>query len=417
MPFRQSDMGKTIAEKILSAKSEAELKAGDAAFITVDLVVGTDGTTPLAISEFEKINGCHVKYPERVVIVNDHFVPAKDIKTAQAVKMLTAFVKDNGISHYYNSGNGGICHVLVPERRLVRPGDLVVGVDSHTVTYGALGAFSTGIGSTDMACALHTGQIWFKVPQSVKVIFDGKPAADVSAKDIALWLTGHFGVNGLTYSSVEFEGSCFENIDIAGRLTICNMIVEMGAKNAFIPVDQKTIDYCGGGEPVTADADAEYVEVYHIDVSQIRPVVAAPYLPSNVVKVEEMGKVYVDQVLIGGCTNGRYEDFLEAHRILRGRKAAENVRLIIVPGSQDVMKKLTLSGLLSDFLDAGAVISPPTCGACAGCHMGVLADGEVGLFTTNRNFYGRSGHRESKVYLGSPETAAWTAIRGFITCC
>lgn len=410
-------MGKTIAEKILSVKSGKNLKAGDSAFITVDLVVGTDGTTPLAISEFEKINGCHVKYPERVVIVNDHFVPAKDIKTAQAVKMLNTFVKDNDIRHYYNSGNGGICHVIVPEQGLVSPGDLIVGADSHTVTYGALGAFSTGIGSTDMACALHTGQIWFKVPQSVKVILDGKPADDVSAKDIALWLIGHFGVNGLTYCSVEFEGSCFENIDISGRLTICNMIVEMGAKNAFIPVDRKTIDYCGGGEPVTADADAEYTRVYHIDVSKVRPVVAAPYLPSNVMKVEKMDKVNVDQVLIGGCTNGRYEDFLTVHRILKGRKAAENVRLLIVPGSQDIMKKLTQSGILSDLLDAGAVISPPTCGACAGCHMGVLADGEVGLFTTNRNFYGRSGHRKSKVYLCSPETAAWTAIRGYIACC
>lgn len=410
-------MGKTIAEKILSTKSGEDLKAGDSAFITVDLIVGTDGTAPLAISEFEKIKGCHVRYPERVAIVNDHFVPAKDIKTAQAVKMLTAFVKDNGISHYFNSGSGGICHVVVPESRLVKPGDLIVGADSHTVTYGALGAFSTGVGSTDMACALHTGQIWFKVPYSVKVILDGKPDSDVSAKDIVLWLAGHFGVNGLTYCSVEFEGSCIENIDIPGRLTICNMIVEMGAKNAFMPVDQKTIDFCGGGHPVIADDDADYVGVYHIDVSQIRPVVAAPYLPSNVMKVEEMPEVRVDQVLIGGCTNGRYEDFLAVHRILRGKKTAENVRLIIVPGSQNVLKKLAQRGMLSDFLDSGAVISPPTCGACAGCHMGVLADGEVGLFTTNRNFYGRSGHKESKVYLGSPETAAWTAIRGFIACC
>lgn len=410
-------MGKTIAEKILSARSGKDLKAGDSAFITVDLVVGTDGTAPLAISEFKKIKGCHVRYPERVVIVNDHFVPAKDIKTAQAVRKLTEFVRENGISHYYHSGSGGICHVIVPEQGLVRSGDLVVGADSHTVTYGALGAFSTGIGSTDMACALHTGQIWFRVPESVKIILEGEPAEDVSAKDIALWLTGHFGVNGLTYCSVEFEGSCIEDIDIAGRLTICNMIVEMGAKNAFMPVDKKTIEYCGGGVPSAADEDAIYAGVYRIDVSQIRPVVAAPYLPSNIMKVEEMERVYVDQVLIGGCTNGRFEDLAEVHRILKGRKTAENVRLIIVPGSQRVLKQLAQCGILSDFIDSGAVISPSTCGACAGCHMGVLADDEVGLFTTNRNFYGRSGHRDSRVYLGSPATAAWTAIRGYISCC
>jgi 3-isopropylmalate/(R)-2-methylmalate dehydratase large subunit len=410
----------TITEKILCKHTEhREVQPGMLINAKVDIALGNDITAPIAIAEFRKAGGIKVFDRNKVVIVPDHFTPNKDIDSAQQCKFVREFAREQEITHYYEVGEAGIEHALLPEKGIVMPGDLVIGADSHTCTYGALGAFATGVGSTDLAAAMLTGEVWFKVPETIKIVFHGDLQKWVSGKDLILYIIGLIGVDGALYMAMEFTGETVHLLGMADRLTIANMVIEAGAKNGiFIPDDiTKAYVHARAKRPYTfyaSDSDAVYASVIDIDVSKIEPQVAFPHLPSNVRGVSQSGNVTIDQVIIGSCTNGRIEDLRVAAAILNKRKAAPYVRLIIVPATQEIYRMALKEGLMEIFIDANAVVSPPTCGACLGGHMGVLADGEKAVSTTNRNFVGRMGHTGSEVYLASPAVAAASAVLGRI---
>lgn len=411
-------MGMTMTQKILAAHSgNTSVKAGDIIMANLDLVLGNDITTPVAINEFNKANLGSVFDGKKVALVMDHFTPNKDIKAAEQCKQVREFAKLKGVENYFDVGDMGIEHCLLPERGLVISGDLVIGADSHTCTYGALGAFSTGVGSTDMAAGMATGKAWFKVPSAIKFNLSGKMSKYVSGKDVILHIIGMIGVDGALYSSMEFTGEGVAELSMSDRLCIANMAIEAGAKNGIFPVDEKTLEYVkahSDREPViySADDDAEYEKVYEIDLATIKPTVSFPHLPENAKTFDEIGNVEIDQAVIGSCTNGRIEDLQIAADILRGKKVAKGVRVIIIPGTQKIFLEAMERGLVKDFIEAGCVVSTPTCGPCLGGHMGILAKGERCVATTNRNFVGRMGHPESEVYLASPAVAAASAIMG-----
>ena len=413
-------MPMTITEKILAAHAgKEEVVPGELINARVDLVLGNDITAPVAIKEFEKIGVAEVFDRERVALVPDHFVPNKDIKSAEQAKQLRDFSRRHRLTNYFEVGRMGIEHCLLPEQGLVGPGDLVIGADSHTCTYGGLGAFSTGIGSTDLAAAMALGEIWLKVPQSIKFQFTGQLKPWVSGKDLILHVIRDIGVDGALYEAMEFTGPAIENLSMDSRLTMCNMAIEAGAKNGIIAPDEITRAYCEGRcqRPYTfyqSDPGAKYIKTYHYDASQIEPQVAFPHLPENSRPVSEAGHVEIDQSVIGSCTNGRMEDLRQAASILKGKKVHQNVRLIIIPGTQQIYLQALREGLLETFIQSGAAVSTPTCGPCLGGYMGILAKGERAIATTNRNFVGRMGHPESEVYLSNPAVAAASAILGRI---
>jgi 3-isopropylmalate/(R)-2-methylmalate dehydratase large subunit len=413
-------MGMTITEKILARHSGKEkVVPGEFIYARVDLVLGNDITAPLAIAEFRKIGVERVFDKDRVVLVPDHFAPNKDIKSATQCKIMREFAQEQQISNYFEVGEMGIEHALLPEKGLVLPGDLVVGADSHTCTYGALGAFSTGVGSTDMAVAMATGELWFKVPQSMKFVLEGKLQKWVSGKDLILYIIGLIGVDGALYRAMEFTGSVIRKLSMDGRMTMANMVVEAGAKSGIIEPDQLTLDYIAERakrdyQIYKSDPDAQYWKVIEIDVTEIESQVAFPHLPSNTRPISQVGRIQIQQAVIGSCTNGRLEDLRIAAQILKGHKVARGVRLIVIPATQDIYRQALKEGLLEIFVDSGAVISTPTCGPCLGGHMGVLAEGERVVSTTNRNFVGRMGHPESEVYLANPAVAAASALAGYI---
>ena len=414
-------MAMTMTQKILAAHSGREsVVAGELILADLDLVLGNDITSPVAIKEFRKLGRDSVFDRDKVTMVMDHFVPNKDIKAAEQCKMCRDFCGEHDITHFYDVGEMGIEHALLPEKGLVTAGNAVIGADSHTCTYGALGAFSTGVGSTDMACGMASGKAWFKVPSAIKFELTGSLRRYVSGKDVILHIIGKIGVDGALYRSMEFTGSGLASLNMADRFCIANMAIEAGAKNGIFEVDDITLDYIrshGGSEPTVykADEDAEYDEVINIDLSDIEPTVAFPHLPENTRTFSEIGEVKIDQVVIGSCTNGRLEDLIAAAEIMKGRKAAKNVRVIIIPATQRVYLEAMEMGLLRTFIEFGAVVSTPTCGPCLGGYMGILAAGERAVTTTNRNFVGRMGHTESEVYLASPATAAASAVTGRIT--
>jgi 3-isopropylmalate/(R)-2-methylmalate dehydratase large subunit len=408
----------TLAEKILAAHSgKKQVSAGDFINCKVDLVLSNDITAPIAIREFHKL-GVKVFDPNKVVMVPDHFVPNKDINSAEQAKQMRVFAREQGIIHF-EVGEMGIEHVLLPEKGLVLPGDVVVGADSHTCTYGAVGAFATGMGSTDIAVAMATGDIWMKVPPTIKFIFHGKLGKWVSGKDLILYTIGQIGVDGALYASMEFEGEAISALPMSGRFTMANMAIEAGGKAGLFKVDEKTLEYVKVRakrkytvyEP---DADAHYAQVYEWDAAKIEPQIAAPHLPSNVRPVSQFGNVEIDQAVIGSCTNGRLEDLQVAAQILKGKRVNKHVRCIVIPGTQQVYLDAMKEGLLEIFVNAGAAVSTPTCGPCLGGYMGVLAAGERAISTTNRNFIGRMGSPKSEVYLANPAIAAASAIAGRI---
>ncbi len=414
-------MGMTMTQKILAAHvGVPEVKAGQLVKAKLDLVLGNDITTPVAVKEFNKMGIDQVFDKSKIAIVPDHFTPNKDIKAAEQCKFIREFAHDKEIENYFEIGEMGIEHVLIPEKGLVVPGDVVIGADSHTCTYGALGAFSTGVGSTDMAAGMATGEAWFKIPAAIKFVLTGKPTKWVSGKDIILHIIGMIGVDGALYKSMEFVGDGIAHLSMDDRFSMANMAIEAGAKNGIFIVDDKTIDYVKEHSKrpyrvYEADADAEYDEVYEIDLSQVRPTVAFPHLPDNTRTIEEVGEIKIDQVVIGSCTNGRMDDLRITAEILRGKRVAKGVRVIVFPGTQKVYLQALAEGLIKDIVEAGAVFSTPTCGPCLGGHMGILAQGERAVSTTNRNFVGRMGHPESEVYLSSPAVAAASALTGYIS--
>ena len=414
-------MGMTMSQKILAAHAGLdEVKAGQLIEAKLDMVLGNDVTSPVAINVFEGCNADSVFDKTKIAMVMDHFTPNKDIKSAQHCLQVRNFADKYEIKNYFDVGEMGIEHALLPEKGLVGPGSLVIGADSHTCTYGALGAFSTGVGSTDMAAGMISGKAWFKVPSAIKFVLTGKPAPWVSGKDIILHIIGEIGVDGALYKSMEFTGDGLAYLSIDDRLCIANMAIEAGAKNGIFPVDDVTREYCNGrfqGTPVeyTADEDAVYDETYTIDLSQLRPTVAFPHLPENTKTIDNVGEIKIDQVVIGSCTNGRLSDLRIAASVLKGKKIAKNVRCIILPGTQQIWLDAMHEGLFDIFVNAGAVVSTPTCGPCLGGHMGILAQGERAVSTTNRNFVGRMGHVDSEIYLASPAVAAASAITGYIT--
>ena len=412
-----------MTQKILAAHAGLEsVVAGQLIEAKLDLVLGNDITSPVAINELEKAGVDKIFDKEKIALVMDHFTPNKDIKAAEQVKKVRTFAHKYDVLNYFDVGQMGIEHALLPEQGLVGPGDCVIGADSHTCTYGALGAFSTGVGSTDMAAGMATGKTWFKVPSAIKFVLTGKPQGWVTGKDVILHIIGMIGVDGARYKSMEFVGDGVKYLSMDSRLCIANMAIEAGAKNGIFPVDEVTEEYCKGRfqrEPVvyTADEDAEYDETYTIDLSALRPTVSFPHLPENTRTVDEIGEteVKIDQSVIGSCTNGRLEDLRAAAEILKGRKVAKDVRCIIFPGTQTIYLQAMKEGLLEIFIKAGAVVSTPTCGPCLGGHMGILAANEKAVSTTNRNFIGRMGHITSEIYLASPAVAAASAVTGYIT--
>lgn len=416
-------MGMTMTQKILASHAGLEsVKSGQLILVNLDLVLGNDITSPVAIREFNKLGKDCVFDKDKVTMVMDHFAPNKDIKAAEQCKMCRDFCDEKEVTNFYDVGQMGIEHALLPEKGLVVAGDTVIGADSHTCTYGALGAFSTGVGSTDMACGMAIGKAWFKVPSAIKFVLKGKLNKYVSGKDVILHIIGKIGVDGALYRSMEFTGEGLASLSMSDRLCIANMAIEAGAKNGIFPVDDVTREYCNGryqGTPVeyTADEDAVYDEEYTIDLSELKPTVAFPHLPENTRTVDEIGEkeVKIDQCVIGSCTNGRISDLRAAADILKGRKIADNVRCIILPGTQKIWLEAMHEGLFDIFVEAGAVVSTPTCGPCLGGHMGILAAGEKAISTTNRNFVGRMGHVDSEVYLASPAVAAASAVTGYIT--
>ncbi len=413
-------MGMTITEKILASHAGLEkVEAGDLVNVKIDIALGNDITLPLAIEELERIGIDRVYDREKIVIIPDHFAPNKDIKSAENCKRIKEFAKRHQILHYYEVGEMGIEHALLPEQGIVLPGDVVIGGDSHTCTYGGVGAFATGVGSTDLAAAMLTGELWFKVPESTKFTYRGKLRKWVDGKDLILYTIGDIGVDGALYRAMEFTGEVVDQLSISGRLTIANMAIEAGAKNGIFQPDEMTEEYFRGraSRPYRifrSDPDAHYVEVKEYDTSQIEPQVAFPHLPSNTKPISQVGDIPIDQVVIGSCTNGRLEDLRVAAQVLKGNKVAPYVRLIIIPATQEIYRQAMREGLFEIFLDAKAVISTPTCGPCLGGHMGVLAKGERAVATTNRNFIGRMGHLESEIYLSNPAVAAASAVRGKI---
>jgi 3-isopropylmalate/(R)-2-methylmalate dehydratase large subunit len=413
-------MAMTITEKILAAHAGREhVEPGELISARVDMVLGNDITAPVAIKEFEKIGVERVFDPERIALVPDHFTPNKDIKSAEQAKAMRLFAKKYGIVHYFEVGEMGVEHCLLPEKGLVGPGDLVIGADSHTCTYGALGAFSTGIGSTDMAAGMATGQVWLKVPESIRFVYCGQLPKWVGGKDLILYTIGQIGVDGALYQSMEFTGEAVGQLSMDGRFTMANMAIEAGGKNGIFAVDEKTIAYVKGRAVraftvFQSDRDAKYSRTYEWDVSKLEPQVAFPHLPEKARSVSEAANISIDQVVIGSCTNGRMDDLREAAAVLKGNRVDKNIRLIIIPGTQEVYRQAMREGLFEIFLDAGAAISTPTCGPCLGGHMGILAKGERAVATTNRNFVGRMGHPESEVYLAGPAVAAASAVKGRI---
>lgn len=414
-------MAMTMTQKILAAHAHLdEVKAGQLILADLDGVLGNDITTPVAIAEFEKAGFDSVFDPEKINVVLDHFVPNKDIKAAKQSATCRSFCKANKISHFYDVGKMGIEHALLPEQGRITAGDCLIGADSHTCTYGALGAFSTGVGSTDMAAGMATGKAWFKVPSAIQVQLTGKLNDFVSGKDVILSLIGQIGVDGALYKSLEFTGDGVKALSMDDRLCICNMAIEAGAKNGIFPVDEQTIDFLkehGANEPKVyqADEDAIYEQVIEIDLSQIVPVVSWPHLPENTHPANESEHIEIDQVVIGSCTNGRMEDMDAAYRILKGNHVRDGVRCIIIPATMDIYKQCIANGYLMAFIESGAVVSTPTCGPCLGGYMGILAPKERCISTTNRNFVGRMGDTTSEVYLASPYTAAYSAITGHIS--
>ena len=414
-------MGMTMTQKILAAHAGLDtVVPGQLISAKLDLVLGNDITTPVAINEFSKAGFDQVFDKDRIAIVLDHFVPNKDIKAAEQSKQCREFACQHCVSHFYDVGKMGIEHALLPEQGVVTAGDCIIGADSHTCTYGAVGAFSTGVGSTDMAAGMATGTAWFKVPTALEFRLSGKLPANCSGKDVILSIIGRIGVDGALYRSMEFTGEGVKTLSMDDRLCICNMAIEAGAKNGIFPVDEVTMAYLEGRserKPViyAADPDAEYEKTYEIDLSQIVPVVACPHLPENTKPAAELGDIKIDQVVIGSCTNGRMEDMEAAYNILKGNHVADGVRCIIIPGTMQILRECVERGWVTAFIDAGAIVSTPTCGPCLGGYMGILAAGERCIATTNRNFVGRMGHVESEVYLASPATAATSALTGYIT--
>lgn len=412
-------MGMNMTEKILAKHAQlAEVVPGQLINCALDMVLANDITAPPAICEFEKI-GRPVFDRTKIALVPDHFTPNKDMKTAGMTKSVRDFAKAQGIVHYFEIGRMGIEHVILPEKGLVGPGRLTIGADSHTCTYGALNGFATGVGTTDLAVAMATGQAWFKVPESIKVTLTGKKPEGINGKDVILTLIGMIGVDGARYQALEFAGEGVASLSMTDRFTIANMAIEAGGKNGIFPFDEKTQDYVAGRvqgnyEVVAPDADAKYAREVTIDLSSLRPVVAFPHLPGNTKRVEDIGEIKIDQVVIGSCTNGRLEDLAIAAEILRGRKVHPEVRCIVIPGSQQVYMDAMKAGYIEVFIEAGAAVSTPTCGPCMGGHMGILTAGERCVSTTNRNFRGRMGHVDSEVYLAGPHVAAASAILGRI---
>jgi len=413
-------VGNTITEKILMAHTGLKkIVAGQLINARVDIALGNDVTAPIAINEFKKAGGKKVFNKDKVALVLDHFTPNKDINSAQQCKAVREFAKTQKITHFYEGGQVGIEHALLPEQGIVLPGDLVIGADSHTCTYGALGAFATGVGSTDLAAAMLTGELWLKVPSSIKFIIFGSLQKWVSGKDLILHIIGRIGVDGALYKAMEFTGETIGKLPMAGRLSMANMAIEAGAKNGIFAPDKITREYIKKRAKrdykfYSSDTDAVYTDTIEIDAGEIEPQVAFPHLPSNVKGISKAGKVKIDQALIGSCTNGRIEDLRVAAQILKNRRAASNVRLIIIPATPEIYKQALKEGLIEIFLKADAVISPPSCGACLGGHMGILAEGERAVATTNRNFVGRMGHPKSEVYLANPAVAAASVVLGRI---
>ncbi len=413
-------MGMTMTQKILAAHAGLDkVEAGQFIEAKLDMVLGNDITGPVAIKEFEKMGGKEVFHKDKIALVPDHFTPNKDIKSAEQCKFLREFAHDQEVTNYFEIGEMGIEHALLPEKGLVVAGDVVIGADSHTCTYGALGAFSTGVGSTDMAAGMATGEAWFKVPPAIKFNLRGKPSKWVSGKDIILHIIGKIGVDGARYKSMEFIGDGIKNLSMDDRFTIANMAIEAGAKNGIFPVDELTKGYIKEHSTkeykvYEADEDAIYDEEYTIDLSSLRPTVAFPHLPENTRTIDQVGEVEIDQVVIGSCTNGRIDDLRAAAEVFKGQKVKKGVRAIVFPATQKIYLQAIEEGLIKIFIEAGAVVSTPTCGPCLGGHMGILAEGERCVATTNRNFVGRMGHVKSEVYLASPAVAAASAVAGKI---
>jgi 3-isopropylmalate/(R)-2-methylmalate dehydratase large subunit len=413
-------MGMTITEKIFAAHvGRDRVEAGDLVSAKLDVMLANDVTAPVAINEFERAGIKKVFDPDRIVFVLDHFLPAKDIKSAEEAKIVREFARKHHLKNFFDVGEMGIEHCLLPEKGLVAPGDVIIGADSHTCTYGALGAFATGVGSTDLAAAMATGEAWFKVPETIKFVYRGQLPADITGKDLILHTIGLIGVDGALYRAMEFTGEAIDRLSMDGRFTMANMAIEAGGKNAIIAPDQTTLDYVQDrvNRPWTvyaSDQDAKYADTIEIDVEKLEPVIALPHLPENTCPVSQVGNIEIQQVVIGSCTNGRMEDLRQAAAILKGKKVHPNVRCIIFPGTQAIYKQAMQEGLMEIFIDANAAISTPTCGPCLGGHMGILAKGERALSTTNRNFVGRMGHPESEVYLCNPAVAAASAIAGRI---
>lgn len=411
----------TMSQKILAAHAGLDqVKPGQLIEVKLDAVLGNDITTPVAIKEFKKAGFDSVFDKERINIVLDHFVPNKDIKAAQQSAACRKFANTYAIKNFFDVGKMGIEHALLPEQGIVTAGDCIIGADSHTCTYGALGAFSTGVGSTDMAAGMATGKAWFKVPSAIKVNLIGQLPSRVSGKDVILHLIGKIGVDGALYDSLEFTGEGVASLSMDDRLCICNMAIEAGAKNGIFPVDQTTIDYLEGRSQrewtvYEADEEAEYAQEITIDLSQLEPTVSYPHLPENTHPASEGKEIAIDQVVIGSCTNGRLEDMEAAYEILKGKTVADGVRVIIIPATMEIYKECIKRGYTEAFIEAGCVVSTPTCGPCLGGYMGILAENERCISTTNRNFVGRMGHISSEVYLASPYTAAASALTGYIT--
>ena len=413
-------MGMTMTQKILAAHAGLKsVQAGQLINAKLDMVLGNDVTSPVAINEMSKFGKNSVFDKTRISLVMDHFTPNKDIQSAQNCKQVREFAAKYDIKHYYDVGSMGIEHALLPEQGIVTCGDCIIGADSHTCTYGALGAFSTGVGSTDMAAGMVTGMAWFKVPSAIKVVITGKKSKYICGKDVILDIIGRIGVDGALYQSLEFVGDGVSELSMDDRFTICNMAIECGAKNGIFPVDEKTLEYVNGRSEreykvFEADEDAEYNRTITVDLSTLKSTVAFPHLPENTRTFDDIPEIKIDQVVIGSCTNGRMEDMRMAASVLKGKKVAKNVRTIIIPATQQIYLQCIKEGLAEIFIEAGAIVSTPTCGPCLGGHMGILAKGEKAVSTSNRNFVGRMGHTESEIYLASPAVAAASAIKGCI---
>lgn len=412
-------MAQTLAEKILASHSDREsVKPGDFVMAKLDLVLGNDITAPVAIKEFRRLGAKKVFDIDKIALICDHFTPNKDILAAEQVKFVREFAREHDITHFYDVGDMGIEHCLIPEKGLAEPGFLIIGADSHTCTYGALGSFATGVGSTDMAAAMAIGKAWFRVPHTQRFNFTGKLKPYVSGKDLIIFTIGKIGVDGARYQAMEFGGEVISALSVEARLTMANMAIEAGAKAGLFAADSKTVEYLKkAGQTVSElypDQDASYYKIHDFDVSNLEPQVAFPHLPENAKSVREAKGIKVDQVVVGSCTNGRIEDLREAAEVLKGRKVNKNVRMIVIPGTQRIYLQAIEEGLVQTFVEAGAAVSTPTCGPCLGGHMGILASGEVSLSTTNRNFVGRMGHPQSFVYLSGPYVAAASAVAGEI---